>query len=126
MTFVSFIIPVFNEEKVIRLFYDELVRVISRIHIEYEIVFVDDGSIDNTWNILESLQSHDNNVRLIGLSRNFGHQAAMLAGIENARGECVITMDGDLEHPPEIIPQLIEKWRHGIEVVNTRRHSGRD
>lgn len=126
MTFVSFIIPVFNEEKVIRLFYDELVRVISRIHIEYEIVFVDDGSIDNTWNILESLQTQDNNVRLIGLSRNFGHQAAMLAGIENSRGECVVTMDGDLEHPPEIIPQLIEKWRHGIEVVNTRRHSGQD
>lgn len=123
MALISFIIPVVDEEKVVQVFYKNLVQVLSTIDFQYEIIFVDDGSTDRTWEILDTLQSNDDNVKLIGLSRNFGHQAALLAGMEKSQGNCVITMDGDLEHPPEIIPQLIEKWRQGVEVVNTRRRS---
>jgi len=121
MAVVSFVIPIFNEEKAVQAFYDELLGALSDISIQPEIIFIDDGSVDSTWIILEKIQLQDDRVKLISLSRNFGHQAALLAGIEKSSGDCVITMDGDLEHPPEIIPQLIEKWQQGFEVVNTRR-----
>ena len=123
MTFVSLIVPVFNEEKVLPTFYDELVGVLDNVDFRSEIIFVDDGSADNTWASLKQLRSQDSRIKLLCLSRNFGHQAALLAGIENAKGECVITMDGDLEHPPELIPVLVNKWRQGAKIVNTRRRS---
>ena len=122
--FVSFVIPIFNEEKVLPTFYEGLEELLFDVDFESEIIFVDDGSEDGTWEILEKIQIKDNRVRLLGLSRNFGHQAALLAGIEKTSGDCVITMDGDLEHPFELIPELIKKWKQGAEVVNTRRHSG--
>jgi len=124
MTFISFVVPVFNEEKVLPAFYEELEEVLSHEDFNSEIIFVDDGSKDETWSTLEKLQSQDARIKLLSLSRNFGHQAALLAGMEKAIGDCIITMDGDLEHPLDLIPQLIEKWKQGAEVVNTRRHNG--
>ena len=124
MTFVSFVVPVYNEEKVLPAFFEELGEVLLHADFESEIIFVDDGSEDKTWTILEKFQLRDDRVKLISLSRNFGHQAALLAGIEKSSGDCIITMDGDLEHPLELIPQLMEKWQQGADVVNTRRHSG--
>jgi len=123
MAFISFVIPVFNEDKVIPAFYEELAGALATMDFESEIIFVDDGSEDNTWTLLNQLRLQDNRIKLICLSRNFGHQAALLAGIENAKGQCVITMDGDLEHPPELIPVLVKKWRQGAKIVNTRRRS---
>lgn len=123
MSLVSLVVPVFNEEKALPAFYEALKQMISDLNHSFEVIFVDDGSKDGTWNALEQLQTQDSTVKLLGLSRNFGHQAALLAGIENATGDCVITMDGDLEHPPHVIPQLITEWQNGAEVVNTRRRN---
>ena len=123
MTTISLVIPVFNEEAVVDVFYAELNIVLTKLEFKFEIIFVDDGSQDGTWDKLDHIQANDHQVKLLCLSRNFGHQAALLAGIEKATGDCVITMDGDLEHPPELIPVLIKKWQGGTEVVNTRRHS---
>lgn len=125
MTYVSFVIPVFDEEKVIPLFYEQLSNVIQEYNLACEILFIDDGSTDGTWSALTALQKIDTRIKLIGLSRNFGHQAALLAGIEKASGDCVITMDGDLEHPPSVIPNMLDAWQQGAAVVNTRRHSGK-
>lgn len=87
----------------------------------FETIFVDDGSTDGTLDAIKRLAATDGRVKFLSLSRNFGHQVAIKAGIDHARGACVITLDGDLQHPPELIPRMIEKWREGYEVVYTRR-----
>lgn len=119
---ISIIIPSYNEEKNIPLVYQELKGVFSTLaNYQFEIIFINDGSRDNSWREIEKLAESDASVRGISFSRNFGHQAAIEAGLESARGDAVIMMDGDLQHPPQLIPSLIEKWETGCCIINTKR-----
>jgi polyisoprenyl-phosphate glycosyltransferase len=118
---ISIVIPVFNEEANIRELFSRLMAVINRTSTDVEILFVDDGSRDETFNLIKKLHDEDKRVKGISLSRNFGHQVALFAGIKEASGEVTITMDGDLQHPPEVIIDLIEKFSEGFDIVNTRR-----
>jgi len=120
-TQLSIIIPFYNEEENIELLYQALVPVLQRLNQLWEIVFVDDGSRDKSFEVVKKLSLQDNSIRAISLSRNFGHQVALTAGLQHARGSIVITLDADLQHPPEVIPLMLEKFREGFEIVNTRR-----
>ena len=117
----SLVFPVFNEEAVLPLLFHRLDRVLADLDGPAEVILVDDGSTDCTSIILAARARDDSRYRYIGLSRNFGQQAAMTAGLDAARGEAVILMDADLQDPPEIIHQMIEKWREGYEIVYARR-----
>ncbi|HMJ67400.1 MAG TPA: glycosyltransferase family 2 protein [Cyclobacteriaceae bacterium] len=118
---ISFVIPVFNESANIRPLHQELSKVMKNAGHAFEIIFVDDGSTDDSVEIIRQLGSEDNRVFYIELSRNFGQQYALKAGIDTAKGDCVISMDCDLQHPADIVIQLIKKWEEGYEVVYTRR-----
>jgi len=120
---VSVVVPAFNEEGNIRKLTEKLVDILKD-YTDYEILFVDDGSQDNTLEILKGLHERDSRVHYLSLARNFGHQNALKAGIDHASGDCVITMDADLQHPPELIPQMIEKWLEGYDMVYTIRKDG--
>jgi len=113
----SVIIPILNEQETISELYRRLTDVFRRLNEPYEIIFIDDGSSDRSTQILKEIQESDPNIRIIIFSRNFGHQVAVCAGIDYAQGDAVIIMDGDLQDPPEIIPQFIDKWKEGFEVV---------
>jgi len=117
---ISIIIPCYNESGNIKNLISQVKSQIAELCKDYEIIIVDDGSTDNTREILNSYKS-DKNVNFISLSRNFGHQAALKAGLDNANGDAVITMDADLQHPPVLIPELLKKWEEGYEIVNTSR-----
>ena len=123
MELISIISPAFDEEDNIGLMYEELKSVFEKELPEYdmEIVFVDDGSRDHTVAQIKKLADSDQRVRLVSLTRNFGHQAALSAGLERARGDAIVTMDCDLQHPPSAIPRLVEKWKQGYKVVYARR-----
>ena len=109
---ISIIVPCYNEEDVIELFYKELICTLNTIkNYKYEIVFIDDGSKDNTIKKLKELKSKDENIKIISFSRNFGKESAMLAGLENSKGDYAVVMDSDLQHPPKKIIEMIE----GIE-----------
>ncbi|MBK7096725.1 MAG: glycosyltransferase family 2 protein [Saprospiraceae bacterium] len=116
---ISIVIPCYNEEGNVKLIYDSVSSVLSEYNIE--IVFVDDNSKDNTLNIIQNLADKDPHVKYVSFSRNFGHQSALRAGLEYASGDCVISMDGDMQHPPELLPQLIKKWEEGYDIVYTMR-----
>lgn len=119
---ISIVIPAYNEEEnlsQIRLAVDEVFKTLSGYN--YEVIFVNDGSRDNTQAILEDLSEKFTEVKFIEFSRNFGHQNAVKAGLDFADGNCVISMDGDMQHPPEMIPQLIQKWEQGFDIVYTIR-----
>ncbi len=118
---ISIVIPSFNEEGNIKIIVKALNEVMQKLNYSYELIFVDDGSSDKTLSILQEISAIDSNVFFIELSRNFGHQNALKAGLDLASGDCIITMDGDMQHPPEMIPQLIEKWEEGYDIVYTRR-----
>lgn len=120
---LSVVVPVFNEEENLEELYRRVTSVSARSVEEYEIVFVDDGSRDRTWPMIESLAGRDGRVRGVRLSRNFGHQMAFAAGVDSARGSAVVIMDGDLQDPPEVIPDLVARWREGWEVVYAVRSS---
>ncbi len=100
--------------------YHRLVAVLDDYH-DFEIIFVDDGSDDDSSTVLKRLNETQNKFHYLSLSRNFGHQLALKAGLDASTGDCVITMDGDLQHPPELIPQIIEAWQKGADIVNTIR-----
>ena len=122
MALVSIIIPLYDEEKNIQGLYQKLKEVLGSLKGDtYEILLVDDGSSDGTWAAIQDLSLKDLNVRGFKLSRNFGHQSALIAGLDQARGDVLITMDGDLQHPPEMIPQFIAKWREGFDIVCAER-----
>jgi polyisoprenyl-phosphate glycosyltransferase len=114
---LSVVIPVFNEEENITVLYSRLTAVLEDTHIDYEIIFVDDGSNDNSLNQLQNLLVEDKRVLVIELARNFGHQVAITAGLDYSQGKAVIVMDGDLQDPPEVLPEFIAKWRKGHDVV---------
>ena len=125
-TQLSIIIPFYNEEENIELLFQALVPVLKGINQSWEILFVDDGSRDRSFEVVKKLCMQDNSIRAISLSRNFGHQVALTAGLQHATGNMVITMDADLQHPPEVIPQLVEQFEKGFEIVNTRRIDSRE
>ena len=127
----SLVIPVFNEEAVLRELHRRLGASLSRALAErgesWEAIFVDDGSFDGTSAVLRALREEDPaHVRVVAFSRNFGHAAAMTAGIDHAAGDTVITMDADLQDPPEVVPQLIARWREGFDVVYGVRTERKD
>ena len=113
----SFVIPAWNEEDVLPEFYARLAAVVDGLDGESEIIFVDDGSTDRTFDLLLSFRERDPRCKIVRLSRNFGHQAAITAGLDAARGEAAIVLDADLQDPPELIPRLVARWRDGYEVV---------
>jgi len=123
---ISIIIPVFNEQDNVEELHRRLVQSMNQSGYEYEIIFADDGSTDQTYEHLEKLHAADGRVKFLSLSRNFGHQAAILAGLDAATGQAVIMMDGDLQHPPEQLPDMLRKWEQGYEIVSMVREKTPD
>src|SRR5208282_6852594 len=119
---ISVILPCYNEEENLDELRARLHAVMETVSEPYEIIFVDDGSTDTTLRKLTDICKTERRCRVIEFSRNFGHQHALSAGLEYAQGDAVIMMDSDLQHPPELIPALIEKWREGYEIVFTIRN----
>ena len=117
---ISVIVPVFNEEMNIMPLMQRLMKVLER-YISREIVFVDDGSTDGTLNILRTISRQYPFTRYISFSRNFGHQSALRAGLMQADGDCIVSLDADLQHPPEVIPEMISRWQEGYEIVLATR-----
>jgi polyisoprenyl-phosphate glycosyltransferase len=113
---VSVVVPVYDEVETIPELHERLSAALQPLG-RYEIVVVDDGSSDGTWEALQARAATDPHLRLIRLSRNFGHQIALTAGLDAARGDAVVSMDGDLQDPPELIPELVARWREGFDVV---------
>jgi len=122
----SIVASVFNEEEGLMMFYQSLSKTLVSLPITYEIIFVNDGSTDNSLSVLKDIVATDRKVKVIGFSRNFGHEAAMIAGIDHACGEVVICMDSDLQHPPAMIPEMLKKNAEGFEVVNMVRTVRKD
>lgn len=120
---ISVVAPCYNEESALDPFLTELISVLDGCGESFEVVLVDDGSRDQTFSVIRRWASQRKEVHGIQLSRNFGHQAALTAGLDHARGQAVITMDSDLQHPPSLIPTLLAAWKKGAEVVLTRRQS---
>jgi dolichol-phosphate mannosyltransferase len=118
---LSIVVPVYNEEKSIRLMYDRLLASITVISSNFEIIFVNDGSRDNSFLELVKLSKEDARVKYINFSRNFGHQIAVTAGLDKTKGDAVVIIDGDLQDPPEVIPEMYAKHKEGFEVVYGQR-----
>lgn len=114
---LSLLVPVFNEEEAIPHFMDSVCRVMAKLGMSWEVLFVNDGSNDNTLDTLRALQRQHNEVCVIDFSRNFGKEAALTAGLDFSRGRAVIPIDVDLQDPPEVIGEMVEKWREGYEMV---------
>ena len=123
---LSVVIPVYNEEENISALYARLTSVLEKVGGDYEIVFVDDGSRDKSLAVLQALAAHNHRVIIVELGRNFGHQAAITAGLDHTRGNAVIVMDADLQDPPEELPRFIAKWREGHDVVYAIREQRKE
>lgn len=121
MQLVSIVIPLYNEQELIREFYTQLTTVVDPLPYQFEFWFINDGSQDATQEILEDIHSKDNRVQILQLSRNFGHQSALCAGMEQAKGDLVLTMDGDGQHPAELIPDMLRMSGAGYDIVLTQR-----
>ncbi|EUJ19831.1 glycosyltransferase family 2 protein [Listeria aquatica] len=117
----SVIIPVYNEAEVLQSSYERLTEVLQKLKANYELLFVNDGSKDGTKAQLDQIEKQDTNVKVLHFSRNFGHQLAITAGVDYASGEVVIVIDADLQDPPELIPEMIQKWQEGYDVVYAKR-----
>ncbi|NLC87205.1 MAG: glycosyltransferase family 2 protein [Clostridiaceae bacterium] len=121
---ISIIIPAYNEEESLPMLYDRIEKLINSINsYEFEVLFVNDGSKDNTIKLIKEFRQKDNRICYIDFSRNFGKEIAMIAGLDYAKGDCVIFMDADLQDPPELIPELIKYWEEGYDDVYARRSS---
>ena len=118
---ISIIVSVYNEEEVLFEFYRETIKVLLLIDNPYEIIFVNDGSTDGSRSTLFKLSRDDENVKVIHFSRNFGHEAAMIAGIDYASGDYIVCMDSDLQHPPTLLPEIIRKFDSGFDIINMVR-----
>lgn len=123
---ISIVTPVYNEEDNVVFFHEEITKVMKTTSMDYELIYVNDGSKDRTDELIRELAEKDPHVRAITFARNFGHQTAITCGMDFARGDAVITMDGDMQHPPELIPLLLEKWKDGYDIVQTIRTSTED
>lgn len=120
---ISIVVPVYNEEDNIEHFYEAICDVFKNLQYDFELVYIDDGSKDRSREILRELEKKDERVQPIFLARNFGHQLALTCGLDHADGDAVVMMDGDMQHPPELIPVLLQKWEEGYEVVQTIRET---
>jgi glycosyltransferase involved in cell wall biosynthesis len=120
---LSVIVPCYNEQEVITHTHQRLSAVLGRLELTYEILYVDDGSRDQTALVLSQIQQNDPHVRVIRLSRNFGHQIAVTAGLDYATGQGIVLIDADLQDPPEVIPAMVAKWKEGFQVVYGQRRS---
>lgn len=118
---LSVVVSVYNEEAALNTFYEETMPVLKTIPWDYQLVFVNDGSQDKSLEILKGLAEIDKHVKIVSFSRNFGHEAAMIAGIDYSHADGIICMDADLQHPPEYIPEIIKNFEAGIEVINMVR-----
>jgi dolichol-phosphate mannosyltransferase len=123
---VALVLPAYNEQRAIVPTYHSICAVMDSVPVSWSILFVNDGSNDGTLAVLDELYRSDERVSYISLSRNFGHQSALEAGLDHAVGDVMITMDADLQHPPAVLPVLIEGWRQGYDVVHTQKISTRD
>ena len=123
---ISVVIPVYNEEESLSLLYERLNAVLSSLKKEYEIIFVDDGSIDKSWEVLCRLKEKDDHIKLIRFTRNFGQTAAMAAGFAEAEGEIIFAMDADLQNDPADIPRFLEKIEEGYDLVSGWRKHRQD
>lgn len=118
---IAVVIPVYNEESILPAFHERLKNVLNGLANPVRIYYVDDGSTDRSGQILEQIAAHGKTVTILELSRNFGHQAALTAGLDAAEGDFILTLDGDGQHPPELIPQIIELASAGYDIVQTQR-----
>lgn len=120
---ISIIVPCYNEEDVLKMFYTELMQVINDLKSNYlyEIIFINDGSKDKTLNILKELRKENNNIKIISFTRNFGKEAAIYAGLSNSVGDLVVLIDADLQHPPKVIHTMLEEINNGYDMVATKR-----
>lgn len=123
---ISIVTPMYNEEDNVIFFHDAVTRVMEETGMAYELIYVDDGSHDRTNELICSLAEKDPHVRALTFARNFGHQIAITCGMDFARGDAVITMDSDMQHPPALIPTLIGKWKEGYDIVQTVRTATED
>lgn len=123
---ISVIIPLYNEAVNIEALYNALDASLQPLNRAFEVLFVDDGSRDSSFELVKNLHARDSRIRGISLSRNFGHQVALTAGMQHASGGIIITMDADLQHPPEVIPDLLREYSKGFDIVNTRRLDSAD
>lgn len=123
---VCVIVPVYDEEALVELVCERIRAALGSLDVTWSALFVNDGSRDGTIAALEAAHASDRRISYLVLSRNFGHQAALSAGLDHAQGDVFVTMDGDLQHPPELLPVLIEGWLSGYDVVHTRKRSNED
>ncbi len=123
---LSVVVPVFNEEKNIKILYQELIDVLIKLDLTFEIIFIDDGGTDKSLAILSELQENDSRIVVISFRRNFGQTAALSAGFDYARGDIIVTLDGDLQNDPKDIPQLLQKLSEGYDIVNGWRFDRKD
>lgn len=122
----SIIIPIYNEEQTLPVLHERLVSALHPLGETFEVILIDDGSKDNSFELLRQIHAADERFKVLRLSRNFGHQVAISAGLDFARGEAVILMDGDLQDPPELLPKMIDKWKEGYQVVYTVKTSRKE
>ncbi|MFQ5803908.1 MAG: glycosyltransferase family 2 protein [Candidatus Methylomirabilales bacterium] len=120
---ISVVFPVWNEEENLEILHEEVSEALKLVGLTYELVFVDNGSTDGSLALIKRLAQRDANVRYISLSRNFGHQGGLFAGLYYCRGDAAITMDADLQHPPSLVPEMIRLWQKGFEVVYTKKRN---
>lgn len=124
---ISVVIPVYNEEKNLPLLYTTLCDIFQKLkQYHFELIFVDDGSRDQSWEVINSFAQTDDRIKAFSFSRNFGHQVALQAGYDNASGDAIISMDADMQHPPELIPALLQKWCDGSAIVYARKINRKD
>lgn len=122
---LSVVVPAYKEADNLEELYGQLLQTLQSLGWRWELIVVDDGSTDGTWERIVELHNRDPRVRGLRLSRNFGHQYALVAGLSEAGGDAVVTLDADLQHPPSVIPRLIEEWRRGYKIVHTVRRDRR-
>ena len=119
---LSIVIPMYYEEEVVNECYNRVTSICKALeNYEYEIIFINDGSKDKTLEILEGIAKNDKNVKIISFSRNFGHQCAVTAGLKYVTGDAIVIIDADLQDPPELIPEMLELWEQGNEVIYGKR-----
>jgi glycosyltransferase involved in cell wall biosynthesis len=123
---ISVVVPLYNEDENIEPLYAALLSVLQSLNDSWEIIFIDDGSRDHSFDQVRALCQQEKRIRAASLSRNFGQQIAMMAGMKLASGEAIITMDADLQHPPEVIALLMKEYKNGFDIVNTRRIYGKE
>ena len=120
---ISVVVPIYNEEEIVKMFHSAIADAMSDIGEPWEVVYVNDGSRDSSLQLLRELQTEDGHVVVVDLSRNWGHMGAITAGLQTARGDAVVLMDGDFQDPPEVLPELVAAWKGGAQVVTAVRRS---